>query len=96
MEERLRLAGAPFGAEELAVVVARMRAQVTDEDGAVVRHALRQYVARVVVWRGEFEVFFRAMDLRPVVQGYSDMPPRGFAMLPVLRWRGALAFVQRI
>lgn len=96
LEERLRLAGAPFGEEDLAQVIARMRAQVTDEDGAVVRHALRQYVERVLVWRGEFEVFFRGVDLRPVVQGYSDMPPRGFTMLPAVSWRIPIAFVRRI
>lgn len=96
LEERRQMANAPFGDEDLRIVIDRMRAQVTDEDPGVVRQALRRYVERVDLWRDRFRVEWREFDLPAVVTGYSAMPPRGNRIYPVTKWSEPLAFVTRI
>lgn len=78
LENRLQLAAVPFGEEHLERIVGEMRAQVTDEEAGVVRHVLRQWIKKVTLWPEEFKVDFREVDLAPVLQVYSAVPPRGY------------------
>lgn len=85
LENRMALAAAPFGEEQLERIVGEMRAQVTDEEAGVVRHVLRQWVRAVTLWEAEFKIDFREVDLAPVMQVYSAVPPRGY-LVKTYRW----------
>jgi hypothetical protein len=67
--------------DELHRVVAEMRRAVQSEEVLEARAALKQWVREVRVWPERAEVVFRD-GLGVVVQGYREMPPRGYTLLP--------------
>ncbi len=76
--------------EELAAVLASMRAGVSSAEVPVARRALKAFVEQVVVRGDEFRIDYR-MDLLALIQ----VPPRGFELIPCTRWRGKWRTVGR-
>lgn len=90
IEGRANMARTELTREMLAELVAEMRRQVTSEDAAEAKHALRQWLERVLVWDADrFEPVYAGV-------GNQTVPPRGFSMIPLGITKLPLASIRRM
>jgi DNA invertase Pin-like site-specific DNA recombinase len=80
--QRRALGTVALSPEQAAEIATGMRAQVESHEVETARHALAQYVGRAQLWVDRCRVEFAVADVGALVTGYSEVPPRGFALLP--------------
>ena len=90
-ERRQQALARAIAPDELAAVLASLRAGVSSEEVSVARRALKAFVEQVVVRGDEFRIDYR----EEVLLALGEVPPRGFELIPCTRWRGQWRVVIR-